>query len=293
MAAEGKKDFPELKDGYPESYIKEKNLDKKDHIDINEDIVFPLAYDSHYAFRGPAYTSKHQGREIYNVYTRYETIKPILVQSSKSKSARLSWHERGADLATWEDKASFPEKLKIDAYFGSKHYFNRIQKHWFPYHWEAHHLIPLSIFDETTKDSKGQSYFTFEDKAVVERSHYDINNGHNVMAMPSSRYWEPVHMLLRHTSSHAKWTRKVASTVQQQLSSSLKQARSKEQEGKPHEFNVGNVLGALYDIEEELWSDLALYSQREITRVLKEVAQGGVSLNKKARSLLYKQLRLS
>ena len=140
-----------------------------------------------------------------------------------------------------------------------------------PYSWKAHHLIPGEAFT-IMEDEKGGSKKIFTDLqySLLLMSDYDINNGHNLMALPANNmdHFQAVHNLLQHPSNHSEYTSRVAEDMKK-VSKNLKKLEDKAKEDHPDV--VVAISDEMFKLENNLWKLLVKLGKVTVTHKV----QGG------------------
>ncbi|WP_163995438.1 AHH domain-containing protein [Pyxidicoccus caerfyrddinensis] len=261
--------FPELKAGYPDSFIQEHADAKSFHMDKQQPVTSMLATGDYYQYRGPRFVFQTAARKkIYSDYGRslFNTLGVFNGQSYKGcKPPLYVW----ADETRWKQVATFPEagdKFPGDA--GVFYYLSDVGQRR-PYPWQAHHLLPESTFTEEN------SKFTEEQMQVLDRSFYNINNGHNIMMLPSDDRYVPVHGLIAHSSSHPNYTFRVKLRMER-LSTELEGVFKKARKAKEHLSMFKAVLKSLYQLEDEFWDFVIALSAASIAAALEDIHEEAV-----------------
>jgi hypothetical protein len=260
--------FPELEDAnYPQKLIQQlesqaKEADqqqKSNHADSPD----PLRRQAHYQYRGPAYVHKHNGRERYQQWPfgyLFDGCDPATKQAMLEKVDKLT-KQRPVwaivkDQSKWEKRFKFPE---AGSFPGKKKLFYLTAKvtsksdpelYFFftksaPYSWVAHHLIPIEAFD-----SNNELRFTDKQQELIRLSGYDVNNGHNIVPLPTKEV--PPHCLLAHVGNHLEYNKYALGQLDQARSDIDKAVES----GEPHAAFYPTLLKMLTNIEDRLWQYL-------------------------------------
>ncbi|MBZ4417607.1 AHH domain-containing protein [Myxococcus sp. RHSTA-1-4] len=260
--------FPELEDpAYPnqliqelEAQAKEKDQQQKSNHASTPD---PLRRRGHYQYRGPAYVHKHKGRGRYNQWP-FEYLfsgcddakKKVMLDKVEKLAAQRPVWAIVKDSAKWKECFEFPEPGGFPG--NDKRFFltkklthkTRAELYFFfttsaPYRWVAHHLIPIEVFD-----SKSESHFTDEEQELIRASGYDVNNGHNIVPLPT---WDvPPHCLLAHVGSHSEYI-KHAKKALEGVKDKIKEAMESD---KPHAAFYPQLIKKLTKAEDNLWDKL-------------------------------------
>ncbi|OZG70968.1 hypothetical protein BTA51_22950 [Hahella sp. CCB-MM4] len=109
-----------------------------------------------------------------------------------------------------------------------------------PYHWEAHHVLPMSCFLD---------YFSAEELQIILLSDYDINDGRNIIFLPVASEDTAVHDLPYHPSNHLKYNKEVKSEFKK-IKDKIKELKD---EQKPHEAIAASVEDQLHLIETDMF----------------------------------------
>ena len=160
---------------------------------------------------------------------------------------------------------NFNSKAKLKA--GKKYSMSGSSK---PYAWEAHHLIPGAAFSEmkaTTGAAK--PIFNEQQYQLLLMSDYNVNNGNNMMALPSNNmdFFQPVHNLIQHPSNHNEYTKRVISEMKV-VATNLNQLTKKLE--KPHPDVDVDIAKDMRDIENKLWKLLVKLGKVVVTSVIEK-----------------------
>ncbi|WNG32199.1 hypothetical protein F0U61_00200 [Archangium violaceum] len=261
--------FPELKAGYPDSFIKEHSDSNSFHMDVSQPVTSMLVTGDYYQYRGPRFIFQTGARKkIYNDYGRslFKSLGVFNGQSYKeSKPPLYVW----ANEAQWKQLAMFPEaEGKFPGEKGIFYYLSDVGQRR-PYPWQAHHLLPESTF------TKENTKFTDEQMMVLERSFYNINNGHNIMMLPANDRYVPVHRLIAHYSSHPNYTIRVKSRMER-VSDELQKVFDKAKKEKEHLAPFKAILKRLYQLEDEFWDFVLAISDASVAAALEDMQEEAV-----------------
>ncbi|RYZ17943.1 MAG: hypothetical protein EOO70_00430 [Myxococcaceae bacterium] len=248
--------FPELKKGYPESYIQELADSDSFHTDPNQPETSLLTSGDYYSYRGPRFIFEDGPRmKVYNDFSRsiFSTASVLFYYKKGHRVANEPPLYVTASRERWLRVAAFPEK---DGAFpgglGNFYYLSpNGQRH--PYPWQAHHLIPQSVFFEKN------SPFDADMMMVLKRSFYNINNGHNIIMLPADPKYSPVHRLIAHISDHPAYTLQLKARMQE-VATELKKIFNEAKRTKKHLALFKAILKALHTLEDEFWSLVILLS---------------------------------
>lgn len=143
-----------------------------------------------------------------------------------------------------------------------------------PYNWEAHHLIPGEAFTvmEATKGKK-EEIFTPTQYQLLLMSDYDINHGHNIIALPSNAmdFFQPVHNLIQHPSNHQEYTSRVIKEMKL-IKRSLKEAEEELGEDHPKiSVAIANSLRDKGQTEDKLWKLLVKLGEAIVTEKVTKI----------------------
>ncbi|WP_086929331.1 AHH domain-containing protein [Agarilytica rhodophyticola] len=160
-----------------------------------------------------------------------------------------------------------------------------------PYNWEAHHLIPGEAFTtmETKKGSK-EEIFTPTQYQLLLMSDYDINHGHNIIALPANNmdFFQPVHDLIQHPSNHAEYTKLVIKELKA-LKQDLQDAEDELGEDHPQvTVAITNSLRDRNQLEDKLWKLLIKIGKASVTA---KVTKEAMELEAEERELLKYQAK--
>ncbi|HYO52413.1 AHH domain-containing protein [Archangium sp.] len=260
--------FPELEDdNYPQKLIQKLEAQaksagqqqKSNHADTPE----PLRRRGHYQYRGPAYVHKHGGRGRYQQWPfdylldgcDPTTKKAMLDKVEELAEQRPIW-AIVKDKSRWDlcfkfpEPGGFPGNRKL-FYLTAKLTHKDVAEIYFfftnhkPYKWVSHHLIPIEVFD-----SKNELHFNDKQQELIRASGYDVNNGHNVVPLPT---WDvPAHCLLAHIGSHQQYTIQAMGL----LDETRDQINEAIESGAPHAAFYPKLLKLLTKTEDDLWDKL-------------------------------------
>lgn len=261
--------FPELEDpAYPQKLIQELEAKAKeaDKEQKKNHALTPgtITRKGHYQYRGPAYVHKHGGRGRYHQWP-FDYIfsgcddakKKVMLEKVEALAQQRPVWAIVKEQSKWKECFEFPEpggfpgkdkrfflstklthKTKADSYY----FFTTAA----PYSWAAHHLIPIEIFNSQSKEP----CFDDEDLKLICAAGYDVNNGHNIVPLPTSE--ASPHCLLLHSGSHTEYN-KFASKQMDGLKDKIKEAR---ESGEPHAAFYSQVIKKLTKAEDNLWNKL-------------------------------------
>lgn len=139
----------------------------------------------------------------------------------------------------------------------------------FPYAWEAHHMIPGEVFTCMIKGETADTrIFSAEQYLLLTMCDYDINNGNNLIALPTNRmdFFQPTHDLIQHPSSHSEYTGHVK-TEMTELSDKLDELGS--ELDKPHPDIVVKLAESLKFLEDDLWDLLIKIGKTTVVSIVK------------------------
>lgn len=114
-----------------------------------------------------------------------------------------------------------------------------------PYAWEAHHLLPSHFFYQ---------HLAMKHIRLLLRSVYDINDGRNIMFLPTSGSrldWKP-HKLPYHLGSHPKYDKFLKKRFKD-VKQLLANIKAKE---LPHPGSPGKIEAKLHDLEQDGWDEI-------------------------------------
>lgn len=141
-----------------------------------------------------------------------------------------------------------------------------------PYNWEAHHLIPGEAFTvmENNKGKK-EEVFTAKQYDLLLMSDYNINHGHNLIALPSNHmdFFQVTHDLIQHPSNHSDYTIHVIKKMKD-LKQDLQDVE--DELGEDHPNVTVAITGSLRDkgqLEDELWDLLIKIGKASVTSKVK------------------------
>lgn len=261
--------FPELKAGYPDSFIQEKAASNSFHMDKSQPETSILTSGKDYAYRGPRFIFQDEPRKkIYNNFNRsiFSKMSVLYYFGGRVRKGGEPPLYVTASREKWSQVAMFPEAGgKFPGELGNFYYLSpQGQRH--PYPWQAHHLLPQSVFfDKNTP-------FNEEQMMVLRRSFYDINNGHNIVMLPAVAKYSPVHTLIVHFSDHPAYTSHVQ-TRMDEVSAELDKVFKKAKEEKKHLAMFEAILKALHVLEDEFWSLVILMSNTAAAAVFNDMEE--------------------
>lgn len=146
-----------------------------------------------------------------------------------------------------------------------------------PYAWEAHHMIPGEAFTSMKASVSGsEPIFNAKQYRLLLMSDYDINNGNNMIALPTNGmdFFQPVHNLIQHPSNHGNYTNRVVKEMKK-VAKDLNQLTNDLE--KPHSELTVKIAQTLKDLENELWRLLIKIGKAEVTAAVKGQEDSGLS----------------
>jgi hypothetical protein len=148
---------------------------------------------------------------------------------------------------TVSDAAAFPRGPVFN--FNSKMPFvpgKRKAGQRYPYHYEAHHLLPRAMFGQLLETTL-KPY-----KDVVLKIDYDINNGRNIIMLPEGPEHTAVHRLPCHFTDHPNYTKKVESYLTD-FANAVNEAAANASPEHP-EITDQTLADKLHQIEDKCWT---------------------------------------
>lgn len=139
----------------------------------------------------------------------------------------------------------------------------------FPYDWEAHHMIPGDAFTQVRAGVRGaEPIFNARQLRLMLMSDYDVNDGHNLIALPTNRmdFYQPVHDLIQHPSNHENYTVRVVKEMKK-ISKSLNKLTSDLE--KPHPEVTVKIAQEMKNLENDLWKLLVKLGKIAVSSVVK------------------------
>jgi hypothetical protein len=124
------------------------------------------------------------------------------------------------------------------------------------------------------KSEKGgdNPVFTPEQYEVLRMADYDINHGHNLIALPASgmSFFQPVHDLIQHPGNHPEYTKHVISEMQK-VSQDLNKIAKKLGEDHP-DMSAAVKLKFRGDklLEDQLWDLLIKIGKECVSSVVQK-----------------------
>jgi hypothetical protein len=132
-----------------------------------------------------------------------------------------------------------------------------------PYANEAHHMLPVEAF--------GDKYFTAEQKEVLERIKYDVNNGKNIIFLPESDRDCEFHNLPQHNGSHPDYTALVDGDMQN-VRTDVDKVLAEDPEHK--NYSVQDMKKRFMDLQDQYWGHLASCGQIKVNEFKKPKPKG-------------------
>lgn len=132
-----------------------------------------------------------------------------------------------------------------------------------PYANEAHHMLPVEAF--------GDKYFTAEQKEVLERIKYDVNNGKNVIFLPEALDDCEFHNLPQHNGSHPDYTALVDGDMQS-VRADIDNVLAQDPEHK--NYSVSDMRQRFMNLQDKYWNHLANCGQIPINKFKKPAVKG-------------------
>jgi hypothetical protein len=214
---------------------------KADHLESRAPARGVLAKDSRYAYRGPAYVAANEGGEGGDL--RGKVYRPVSNRPHLKKIEKIA---KSAEFTGGNDK-NFNKKAAGQRY---------------PYSWRAHHILPGSAFYYVGSDK--QPCFTDDQIQAILRSDYNVNDGHNVIMLPTVNWAVPVHELLQHPSDHVRYTQRVMKDMKE-VADSLEKVKDT---GKKHDKPEARINAKLLNLENKNWSFLVALGREAISNVV-------------------------
>ena len=152
-----------------------------------------------------------------------------------------------------------------------------------PYAWNAHHLIPCAVFSEMKATTTvAEPIFNEQQYKLLLMSDYNVNNGNNMMALPSNYmgFFQPIHNLIQHPSNHNQYTQRVIKEMKK-VAADLEDLTDDLE--KPHPDVEVKIAERIKNIENELWDLLVKLGEAAITST---VTDKPMALDKEERSLI-------
>lgn len=204
------------------------------HVDSNEPLKGILAKNSKYATNGYKYLKAQDGRGVYkNVdHSYFVHIKDLVADHCKFPDTK------------------HPDNFNPDGKFGQ----NR------PYTYQAHHILPGESF--YCELSSGP-IFPEPQIDLILKSEYNINNGHNIIMLPTENEFVCVHMLMQHKGNHPKYS----GMVMKGLKKISKKLQKIIDQAKPHEDVTAKIEKELENLETAYWNWIVKVSRSVISKV--------------------------
>lgn len=120
---------------------------------------------------------------------------------------------------------------------------------YFPYPWEAHHILPGSAFYYVEDDKHCFAPWQIQ---LILRSDYNINHGHNIIFLPDESWSVPIHRMIQHPGDHPVYTQEVMKELRK-IAESLEEMK---QSGAKHPELKAAVLDQLKNLEDDKWDFL-------------------------------------
>ncbi|MFP2907956.1 AHH domain-containing protein [Pyxidicoccus sp. 3LFB2] len=276
--------FPELDDvNYPAKLMEELKKDKqaaeKQEDDCPPDIAHRRRLRGFHKYRTAAYTHDQgklskNGRDHYTKRPDYgkEALDGALASGLISQKS----YDTLSDAKKWKDSMAFPREGSPSKYNKDAKRFvlSNVNQHktekdnfyltgsWYPYQWTAHHLIPHELVSE--KNLGDMEY------QLLQKSGYDVNNGHNGIIAPACSWAVPMHQLVQHKGNHNAYTQVVMrelASVKKSLTTLAKQA--KQTPPKDHKTVLADVLNELTKKEQLLFERILTLSAAVVPEALK------------------------
>jgi len=119
---------------------------------------------------------------------------------------------------------------------------------------------------EATKGSKEEIFSDLHYQLLL-MSDYDINHGHNIIALPANGmdFFQPIHNLIQHPSNHANYTSRVIKEMKK-LKKQLKKFEKNTKEDHPKiSVLIAQTLRGKDRVEDLLWELLIKIGESIIT----------------------------
>jgi hypothetical protein len=229
-----------------------------------------LAKDAYYAQNGHDYIEGQASRnKVYKkVDAEYASLAGLLEDELEPfEFPNLKYPENfnpgakvamGARVVATFDKTRLSNIAKRDAKrkkTGSKAPDPANQ--YFPYAWEAHHMLPGSAF--YYEDAQGHCFEPWQIQLIL-RSDYNINHGHNIIFLPDESWAVPIHRMIQHPGDHPVYTQEVMKNLRR-IAQDLEGMRDKK--AKHPELKAA-MFERLKNLEDEQWTMLVSLG-REVT----------------------------
>ena len=114
-----------------------------------------------------------------------------------------------------------------------------------PYVNQGHHLVPCDAF--------GDKYFNLDQRELLLRVRYDVNNGKNIIFLPTRARDCQFHNLPQHNGSHPGYTNLV-DTDMSAVKQSLDKAIKKDPEHK--KYSASDIRKRLMALQDDYWDYL-------------------------------------
>lgn len=128
-----------------------------------------------------------------------------------------------------------------------------------PYANQAHHLIPVSTFTDPP--------FTASQQELLRKVKYNVNNGDNIIFLPSIIADADFHNLPVHNGDHPKYTNLVKKDAQE-LSDTLQKAVDEDADHKTWD-PPGDLVNQLKNLEEQYWDFLKNAGKKSVNKLKK------------------------
>jgi len=127
-----------------------------------------------------------------------------------------------------------------------------------PYYHQAHHLLPREFWHELTT----------EQKSVLRQVNYNINNGENIVFLPSSDRGQAIHKLPIHNGSHPKYNKAVlkdAAKMKDRLDKAAKRIKPCEENNPPK-----SIRDDLMKLQNKYWDIVTESTEDKVDNVAKK-----------------------
>ncbi|ATB26802.1 AHH domain-containing protein [Melittangium boletus] len=182
-----------------------------------------------YRTHGYKHISGNYARKL--VYADLDVIQGVL--QARGTDAKDKWVKKGSKLHAYRYTFTFGKNFQI----GQSPYSN-----------QGRHLLPVEAFSG--------KYFNENELQLLGRVEYDVNNGENIIFLPSKARDVEFHRLPYHNGSHPKYTVAVIedmSGIRGALGKAMDKDRKHEEWNPPEDLKE-----QLMDLQKKYWNMLVL-----------------------------------
>lgn len=233
-----KRVWKERKEAEKKKKAADEGTEGGDHLDVGGKAKAILGKGFGYANRGSKFIAAQDGRGVYKNFSHIAGDSVLMANFAYAKFPDGPKHNFSPNLFNQSNNKKAGQR--------------------YPYSWEAHHLLPGSAF---YYESDGKPIFTYQQYRLLLQTEYDINHGHNIIMLPRSAQFVPVHALIQHAGDHPKYTNRVMKDLEG-IADSIQKLVDK---NKPHKKIADSFFNKLKNLEEDYWDLLVALGRKLYT----------------------------